>query len=84
MTSVDAKLTVRSFKECVKEKGMAQCTNEAKLAVENTATVVARDCDAFAADFFQCYNHKFELSTCTSEVTSRLLQCQANVANQVN
>eukprot|EP00397_Hematodinium_sp_SG-2012_P065095 GEMP01093697.1.p1 GENE.GEMP01093697.1~~GEMP01093697.1.p1 ORF type:complete len:102 (+),score=21.65 GEMP01093697.1:48-308(+) len=83
MSAVDAKMALRSFKDCVKEGGYAKCTSEATTAVNATGKVVARECDALAQDFFQCFNHRFNLHTCTPDVTAKLLRCHTQVSTQV-
>mmetsp|Transcript_116359 Transcript_116359/g.307514 ORF Transcript_116359/g.307514 Transcript_116359/m.307514 type:complete len:89 (-) Transcript_116359:166-432(-) len=77
MSSVtDTKVAIRTFKSCVKDKGGAACAAERAKAVGGIAAAMKTECAPFTEDFFQCFSHRFALSSCTDATVSKLLKCQ--------
>ncbi|CAD7957007.1 unnamed protein product [Amoebophrya sp. A120] len=80
---VEARQEVRSFRECVSKKGPEACKQQLQYAVTSVASLSSKDCAPLAEEFFQCYNHKFALSTCDDSTTANLVRCQASTVSRV-
>jgi len=72
----DAKVAVKAFEACKKGKGVAACSAERAVAVAAVSTVVKAECSAYTEDFFKCFTHKYQLSSCSDATVSQLLKCQ--------
>ncbi|CAD7932232.1 unnamed protein product [Amoebophrya sp. A25] len=83
VSPVEARQEVRTYKECVQRDGKTACKAQLGHAVNAISTISSRDCAPFVEDFFQCYNHKFNLATCSDQTTAKLIRCQSDTANQM-
>merc|ERR1712217_517049 len=82
-TVVDTKVAIRTFKSCVKEKGSEACIGERKAVVNGVAGAVKSECSPYVEDFFKCFSHRFELSSCTDATVSKMLKCQEQFSGQL-
>ncbi|CAE7314914.1 unnamed protein product [Symbiodinium natans] len=83
MTVNDTKAAIRSFRACVKEKGASSCVGERKVVAEGLATAVKSECSPYVEDFFACFSHRYQLSSCGDATVSKLLKCQDQFAGQL-
>eukprot|EP00425_Heterocapsa_triquetra_P003081 CAMPEP_0195055604 /NCGR_PEP_ID=MMETSP0448-20130528/4242_1 /TAXON_ID=66468 /ORGANISM="Heterocapsa triquestra, Strain CCMP 448" /LENGTH=89 /DNA_ID=CAMNT_0040085283 /DNA_START=71 /DNA_END=340 /DNA_ORIENTATION=+ len=82
-SAVDTKVAIRAFKGCVKEKGGAACTAERKAVVAGLSSNVKGECAPYVEDFFGCFVHRYQLSSCSDATVSKLLKCQAQFSGQL-
>lgn len=52
-------------------------------AVDKVVGITSSDCKPYVDNFYQCYNHKFNLASCGDDVTDKLIQCQSSTASLV-
>eukprot|EP00434_Breviolum_minutum_P039774 symbB.v1.2.035334.t1/scaffold4678.1/size36577/1 len=83
MTVNDTKAAIRSFRACVKEKGASACIGERKAAVEGVSSAVKSECSAHVEDFFSCFAHRYELSSCGDATVSKMIKCQEQFSGQL-
>mmetsp|Transcript_10335 Transcript_10335/g.26750 ORF Transcript_10335/g.26750 Transcript_10335/m.26750 type:complete len:90 (-) Transcript_10335:100-369(-) len=82
-TAVDTKVAVRAFKGCVKEKGAAACGVEKKAVVAGLSSCVKAECAPFVEDFFGCFVHRYQLSSCSDATVAKMLKCQTQFSGQL-
>mmetsp|Transcript_66201 Transcript_66201/g.194170 ORF Transcript_66201/g.194170 Transcript_66201/m.194170 type:complete len:89 (+) Transcript_66201:102-368(+) len=82
-SAADAKVAIKAFKGCVKEKGVSACAPEKKAAVGAIASTAKGECAPFVEDFFSCFQHRYSLSSCSDATVSRMLKCQAQFSGQL-
>ena len=86
MSVVDARSTMRAFQSCVTNAGAgghALCETERVTAVKSIANSTSGQCAPYAEDFFQCFNHRYRLSTCNDGTVSKLLRCQEQFSGTI-
>ncbi len=82
-SAVDAKVAVRTFNQCVKEKGAAACAAERAAVVKGVGNVVKAECTPYTEDFFKCFSHRYRLSSCGDATVSKMLKCQEQVSGSM-
>eukprot|EP00421_Protoceratium_reticulatum_P058829 CAMPEP_0168492950 /NCGR_PEP_ID=MMETSP0228-20121227/70477_1 /TAXON_ID=133427 /ORGANISM="Protoceratium reticulatum, Strain CCCM 535 (=CCMP 1889)" /LENGTH=122 /DNA_ID=CAMNT_0008509737 /DNA_START=205 /DNA_END=571 /DNA_ORIENTATION=+ len=79
MTSiVDTKVAIRTFKSCVKGKGAESCLAERKAVVDGVSGAVKSECAAYVDDFFGCFVHRYQLSSCNDATVAKLLGARSS------
>eukprot|EP00419_Tripos_fusus_P070921 CAMPEP_0172875770 /NCGR_PEP_ID=MMETSP1075-20121228/102706_1 /TAXON_ID=2916 /ORGANISM="Ceratium fusus, Strain PA161109" /LENGTH=88 /DNA_ID=CAMNT_0013726913 /DNA_START=6 /DNA_END=272 /DNA_ORIENTATION=+ len=80
---VDTKVAVKTFKQCVKDKGGEACQVERKAVVIGVAGAVKGECAPFVDDFFGCFVHRYHLSTCSDATVAKMIKCQEQSAGHL-
>mmetsp|Transcript_36809 Transcript_36809/g.102143 ORF Transcript_36809/g.102143 Transcript_36809/m.102143 type:complete len:87 (-) Transcript_36809:97-357(-) len=80
---VDTKLAIRTFNACVKENGRGACVAERKAAVGGVAGAVKSECAPYVEDFFRCFVHRYQLSSCNDATVAKMLKCQEQFSGQL-
>ena len=82
-TMVDAKASVRVFRDCMGKNGnnVARCQTEAMTVVNQVASVTSKECQPFVEDVQKCITHKFKLSTCNDDTVGQMLKCQDKITS---
>eukprot|EP00441_Pelagodinium_beii_P047843 CAMPEP_0197623608 /NCGR_PEP_ID=MMETSP1338-20131121/3594_1 /TAXON_ID=43686 ORGANISM="Pelagodinium beii, Strain RCC1491" /NCGR_SAMPLE_ID=MMETSP1338 /ASSEMBLY_ACC=CAM_ASM_000754 /LENGTH=87 /DNA_ID=CAMNT_0043193637 /DNA_START=27 /DNA_END=290 /DNA_ORIENTATION=- len=83
MTINDTKAALRAFKVCSKEKGATACIGERKAAIGGLAGAVSSECAPYVEDFFGCFSHRYQLSTCNDATVAKMIKCQEQFAGQL-
>ena len=84
---VEARVDLRNYQECMsKARSKAakeKCAPHLNSGISKVGDIAQRDCAPQAEDFFQCFNHQFQLPNCGDDVTRKLVQCQENTVRNL-
>nr|ABI14330.1 unknown [Pfiesteria piscicida] len=73
---VNAKVAVSTYQAALKEKGVEGSVAERRAAVTGVSGAVKSECSPYVEDFFGCFQHRFQLSSCTDATVGKMLKCQ--------